>query len=363
MAPNKQEMAYLDLKQPTMHHMLRVDHYERLSRNAPRAGDSNVLRDETINMANVYSTFNYEEICHILACHKSNLLQEPKLLRIADTISRTGGLIIPYYGNKISRIRTDLVEPKYMSPFESDMPPYLIPAQENPKFHTKMRKVVIEEAAAKLNLPVQAVAAKADYLLNQSKFDHLCQGHKDPNIPMLVVEGEFKALAIYDSLLDLHRDYLVSGLSCNNWSMQELTKIPKPPVIYTVGIGGVWNMVLRSDDHYKLRPELSTLFPRKSVLICFDSDYKYKHEVCLAAATTAKTLRASGVTDTKFIDIPSVGGRKFGADDYIKFAGAPAFFSLVKSAPEIVGGQTAKELKLSKDLRSTLLQVPRDISI
>ena len=164
-------------------------------------------------------------------------------------------------------------------------------------------------------------------------------GVVDPKTPLLVVEGEFKALAIADALLDAHKAAIKQVLLSPAPNLYDVRHVRVPPKFNILGVGGVWNMVESANPtmkDYRVLPEWRPYFPRDNVYICFDSDSKYKVQVAQACQATAQALQKVGA-NAYYVQIDAPASKKMGADDYIKFAGPQAFLDLVGKARPIVG--------------------------
>ena len=112
-----------------------------------------------------------------------------------------------------------------------------------------------------------------------------------PDYPMILVEGELKALAAMNTV----------GLS-----------------MLVVGVGGAWSwsyrgVLLKDFDRVALKD--------REVYIVFDSDAAEKEQVAEARARLAVVLQRRGA-NVKIVDLPmAIGGAKVGFDDWVQMAG------------------------------------------
>lgn len=85
----------------------------------------------------------------------------------------------------------------------------------------------------------------------------------------------------------------------------------------TIGLGGVWNFRSSKEGVWFL-PELEKLaWAKRTVFICFDSDYLSKPNVCLAINALCKELEERGAL-VRLLTLPEgEGGAKVGLDDYL----------------------------------------------
>lgn len=104
----------------------------------------------------------------------------------------------------------------------------------------------------------------------------------DPKIPVVVVEGELKALCL-----------CLRGVAA-------------------VGLGGVWSFTL----HKQLLPALAKLAAGREVWIAFDSDTEDKPMVTAARSWLAKALTAAGATVRILVIPPLRDKTKTGVDDW-----------------------------------------------
>lgn len=85
----------------------------------------------------------------------------------------------------------------------------------------------------------------------------------------------------------------------------------------TIGLGGVWNFRSSKDGVWFL-PELEQVeWARRTVFICFDSDYLEKPNVCLAMGALCEELQERGAL-VRILTLPEgEDGAKVGLDDYL----------------------------------------------
>lgn len=125
----------------------------------------------------------------------------------------------------------------------------------------------------------------------------------DPDVPIMVTEGEKKALAA-----------CLAGIPC-------------------VGLGGVYNFT-QDDDLLPILDKIS--WKSRQVYICYDSDAVTNNKIQAAEGRLATELsmkRDASVYMVRLPDYPD--GRKMGLDDYIVRYGDDKFFELVEQAPQI----------------------------
>lgn len=129
---------------------------------------------------------------------------------------------------------------------------------------------------------------------------------KDPNEPLLITEGEFKA-----------------AKAC-------LSGYP------TIGLGGVYNFRSIQDGHFLL-PELEAFnWMHRSITIVYDSDYKGNGKICSAINRLGEELSERGA-DVKVATVPDVynDGRKTGLDDLLVAEGDATLTDILKRAEPI----------------------------
>ena len=153
----------------------------------------------------------------------------------------------------------------------------------------------------------------------------------DPAAPLLITEGEKKALAA-----DQH------GFAC-------------------VGLGGVWSWMVKreKDDDGKgtgpreLIPDLAAVeWPGRVVTVVYDSDLTDNPDVQWARWHLGEALRERGAA-VHVVDLPAgTDGAKLGVDDYILAHGPDAFRALVAAAappPRPVAGDPRPKIVIGTD--------------
>lgn len=139
----------------------------------------------------------------------------------------------------------------------------------------------------------------------------------DPNIPILITEGEKKAIA-----------------GC-------LAGIP------TLGLGGVFNF---SHDG-ELLPEMERNdWKGRTVYLCYDSDAADNIQIQVAEGRLATELGTKRHANVFLVRLPELpGGAKMGIDDFLEKEGEDALFELLETAPQMK--RIDKEvLALNKDV-------------
>ena len=181
--------------------------------------------------------------------------------------------------------------------------PYLTPAGKAEGFYRirllgKTNGFQLEKPIRYLQPPHSGVRA---YLPRVAKLDWL-KTLADPEQPLIITEGEFKALSA------------------------TLHGFP------TIGLGGVENW--RSSREGKvLIDELSAVnWEGRSVYICYDSDVATKPQVAVAARRLAEELASRGA---KVFDagLPASTGAKVGLDDFLVQSGTAALRLHLQEAP------------------------------
>jgi Domain of unknown function (DUF3854) len=345
----------LERKYLAEHNFLREDHYKRLSRNK-----NGVLRDLTIASANLYSTFDYGHILDIFTdAGNARSSDDFTAQSMAQRIAHTGALIIPYpdytQGPNIGtrnwrRMRTDLVQSKYLSPLGKYSPPYRVLGFDHADtidiYKGQLIKEVLSEDTSKTSQKQELIKQTAAKVFEAVQIDALKGSYKNPSIPMIVVEGEFKAMAILDAWMDNVKALIQDCANQPNpeAAVANLAKEKKLPPLFTcAGIGGVWNMVTKdktnNDKKYVVRPEWqdNIALDNRELLICFDSDSKWLVGVGHAASSLAGACQPFKSV-IKYITIPSPRGAKLGADDFIELHGPDAFLKLIGEAKPIAEG-------------------------
>ena len=339
--------------------MLREDHYDRLSRNG-----RGYLRDQTIAMANLYTCVSEPQLLTIYTDGQFAAQQESQNRHLAETLARTGCLVIPFpqMGGTLEelgarnwqRMRTD-IEPKYFSPLGAFNPPYMPLGYFFPPFISWMKGQIMDAVFAKTNTSKNPENIQlAEEVLQWSGYNGLFGDIYNPRLDLIVVEGEFKALSIYDAWLDLHESILMDVFRDNphHYPYRDLTP---PPFVACLGIVGVWGMLRKNKGKqgYELRPEWADVLgsvPR-SVKVCFDSDSEWNIQIGHAASQMAQTLMLYKMR-TEYISIPSPIHKKLGADDFLVesaqtkgyYEAAQEFYHLVQNAEPLAGGVPFNEL-------------------
>lgn len=125
----------------------------------------------------------------------------------------------------------------------------------------------------------------------------------DPDVPLMITEGEKKALCA-----------CLSGIPC-------------------IGIGGVYNFAHDGE----LLPILDKVkWSGRQVYICYDSDAVTNPNVKAAEGRLATELSMKREADVYMVRLPDApDGTKMGLDDFVHRYGDDKFFELVESAPQI----------------------------
>jgi len=351
----------LDRDKLDAYNTLRSDHFSRLSRN-----QKGVLRDLTIGVANLYSTYDFNLILEIFADNQESKVDFSSQ-SMAQRIAHTGAMVIPYpdynQGPDIGkrnwrRMRTDLVQSKYLSPLGKYSPPYRVLGFDHADTIDVYKQALISEVATEQKIQPNTpeytrFLQTANNVFGVTQIDKLKGSYQNPSIPIIVVEGEFKALAILDAVMDKHKEVLTKCVESDDPAamLHTLNRNDQlPPLVTCAGIGGVWNMVTKDKDaqekKYVVRSEWSDNInlQKREVLICFDSDSKWLVGVGHAASSLAAACKPFKSV-IKYISIPSPRGAKLGADDYIQAYGPNAFLQTVGEAKPIAAGVTFNSLK------------------
>lgn len=139
---------------------------------------------------------------------------------------------------------------------------------------------------------------------------------KDPNKPMILTEGELKALK-----------------ACQEG-------------FPTIGLGGVYNWRAHKLGLTWLPSLEPVVWQRRNVYICYDSDYRTNVMVCVALQELAEELHRRGAF-VHVVSLPDVAGLdKVGLDDFLVQAGGAGRSQLAKLLHE------AEPLGLTKTLYS-----------
>lgn len=115
----------------------------------------------------------------------------------------------------------------------------------------------------------------------------------DPEVPLIITEGEFKALSA------------------------TLQGFP------TLGLGGVWNFRSKNEGTFFIEELRAIEWEGRIVYVCYDSDANTKPDVVRAALALAEELgeRGAEVYDS---GMPPIGDGKVGLDDFLVARGAGA---------------------------------------
>jgi len=126
---------------------------------------------------------------------------------------------------------------------------------------------------------------------------------EDPDIPIMITEGEKKALA-----------------AC-------IAGVP------TIGLGGVYNFTHDGE----LLPILENIvWKQRTVYICYDSDAVGNNKIQVAEGRLATELSLKRKANVFLVRLPELaGGEKMGVDDYLIAEGDDALFDLLDRAPEM----------------------------
>lgn len=127
---------------------------------------------------------------------------------------------------------------------------------------------------------------------------------RDPATPLVLTEGEAKALASCSY-----------GFPC-------------------IGFGGVYSF---TDRDGRLLPELDAVtWADREVYICYDSDASVNPKVMAAEARLVEELQRQRGARCKIVRLPElVGGAKQGLDEYLKNHGSEAFKNLCIASPAL----------------------------
>lgn len=140
---------------------------------------------------------------------------------------------------------------------------------------------------------------------------------KDPDVPIMITEGEKKALA-----------------AC-------LAEVP------TIGLGGVYNFTHDGE----LLPVLEDIeWNGRTVYICYDSDAKENKKIQIAESRLSTELSLKRKANVFLVRLPSLpNGDKMGVDDFLVKNGEDALFDLLEDAPQM-RGIDREILKLNNDV-------------
>lgn len=174
---------------------------------------------------------------------------------------------------------------------------YLAPAEKAPSFGDVAEKKTKE--IRYVQPPGSAVCAYFPATVNWYEIA------EDPEYDLIITEGEFKAAA-----------------GC---------EMDFP----TIGLGGVWSFRAVKDGHFFL-PELEWFkWLRRTVFICFDSDYAQNPNICRAIMALSEELGERGAL-VKVILLPEVmEDGKTGLDDYFLEHDADDFKGLLEESTPI----------------------------
>lgn len=140
---------------------------------------------------------------------------------------------------------------------------------------------------------------------------------KDPQEPIIITEGEKKAIA-----------GVAQGL----------------PVL---ALGGVFNFTNGGDE---LMPELEAIqWRNRDAYICFDSDALTNPNILAAEARLVDELQRKRGARCFLIRLPADGDNKVGLDDFIAKFGVEAFTTLLQQAPYL-GALDAKVVSLNQSV-------------
>lgn len=220
------------------------------------------LSEETIEKAGIYTETNPLTVCQLLN-HTSN-----------GIVKNSHAMVIPfgydgYLRVKLSDPRLRNGKPiKYESPFGSEQHPYFPP----------------------------------------DTFDEIAK-HDDTR-EVFIVEGEKKALKLWQDLRDNDID------------------------AHVIGLTGVYGWKKKQQE--TLLPWLESIhWTNRNVFICFDNDVHWNKNVSDARRRLAKVLKNYGA-NVKAIEIPITDPmQKYGVDDYIVKFGIVSYFDCLANAKEI----------------------------
>lgn len=243
---------------------------------------SSGLSDETIELSGLYTETDSSTICEMLNYNGS------------VSINGSDALIIPFGYDGFCRLKllnprvrkgtTDKVI-KYESPFGSVQHPYFPP----------------------------------------NTFDEILK--HDCNKEIFIVEGEKKALKLWQEFEENNIDAFVIGLTgVYGWKEKQQE-----------------NLVLWLEQIY---------WTNRIVFLCFDNDVHWNHNVSDARKRLGKVLRNRGA-DVRCIDIPITDPtQKYGVDDYIVKFGMTAYFDcLAKAKPVDIKGIINLEIVCATDVQ------------
>lgn len=128
---------------------------------------------------------------------------------------------------------------------------------------------------------------------------------RDPEFDVIITEGELKAAAA-----------TAAGFP-------------------TIGLGGVWNFRASREGCWFLSELAIFKWARRTVFICFDSDYLEKPNICLAMNALCEELQERGA-DVKVLALPpGSDDRKIGLDDYLLEHSPEELSELLKTAESL----------------------------
>jgi len=257
-----------------------------------------------------------------------------------------------------SRLRTDIV-PKYLSPLGAYNPPFVPTPYLDSRMLDYVRLNLIHETLLEAGKPNDAaLMALGLDLLDRFGFSRVLGQPRDTDIDLVVVEGEFKALSIFEAWVDQYKSLLLEVFQYYDPAAFDTGRLTAPYLFQVLGIVGVWGMLQRQGKNdYTLRQEWAqAILPPdnrpKTIAVCFDSDSEWNIQIGHAASQMAATLQKYNQR-VHYVTIPSPPHEKLGADDYMIERAAETgdtlqasadFIELVRQAEPVAPGIPFKEM-------------------
>jgi hypothetical protein len=188
-------------------------------------------------------------------------------------------------------------------------------------------------------------------LLDQFGFSKVLGQPKDTDVDLVVVEGEFKALSIFEAWVDQYKSILLDVFQYYDPPNYDTQHVQAPYVFQVLGIVGVWGMLQRQgQNNYTVREEwANAILPvdgrPKTIAVCFDSDSEWNIQIGHAASQMAATLQKYN-QEVRYVTIPSPPHEKLGADDYMieraeddgPLQASADFIELIRQAEPVAAG-------------------------
>jgi hypothetical protein len=312
-------------------------------------GKGGALRPSVLEAQKLYVTYDYPTLVHVLSNGQGSLKNVGWILDVAKKQVARGAIVIPYIpldakpGDPIQqrlkpfytdRDKQEAKEAearglnfkmiKYYSALQSKNEPFIPEILVNKAAQAKVKQELIDEAVAKSILPKEKAAALAAKVLAAGNYERLGNVIKDPTVPIIMIEGEYKGVALAQGMIEAHAANLETVMKSKdpeNFDLKTLPPVSYYAVVATIGVNGVVRRVGgKKTGTYELLESFHAVMPEgRTVIVGLDNDCAKNIAVAYSAVSVAQAMahRKSKVG----LLIPPASEKKLGWDDYIVDAG------------------------------------------